>query len=83
MTNETPSSNLVSDLREAQTSGRGNGGHRELCGLAANEIERLRNALQVFVDMEDISTYTNATHYWAAYAILTKKARALLPGEHS
>lgn len=34
-------SNLVSDLREAETSGRGNGGHRDLCGLAANEIERL------------------------------------------
>lgn len=45
MTDASTSSNLVSDLREAATSGRGNGGHRDLCGLAASEIERQRREI--------------------------------------
>jgi hypothetical protein len=37
-----------------------------------------RTLLQSFVDMEDISTYADPKKFWAAYAIITQKARALL-----
>lgn len=41
---------LVSELRAACKSGRGNYGHRLLCGKAADEIERLRGVLKPIAD---------------------------------
>lgn len=45
MNEQSSSDCLLNDLREAVTSGRGNYGLRLLCGLAAREIERLRDLI--------------------------------------
>lgn len=56
-------------------------GHEGFCVSPVEaERDKLRAALQLFIDIEDISTYAEPTKLWAAYAVLTRKARALLAG---
>lgn len=47
MSAEQLSEDLVVELREALASGKGNYGHRLLCGKAADEIESLRVMIRV------------------------------------
>lgn len=65
MSDASISSNLVSDLREAETSGRGNGGHRDLCGLAASEIERLQRELWVIAECIFQNVSSDDAKHWA------------------
>lgn len=48
------SSDLVTDLRAACKSGKGNYGHRLLCGKAADELDEVRRNLAAALEREKV-----------------------------